>query len=82
MMQRGSSPGERGMQEAVLRMATDFSTRALTRCSKACITSIKSSAPTDSEQACLENCFMKHTALFSEGLKKMSDMMKEGSGPQ
>ncbi len=83
-MQRGGDMQmDRGMMEVMMRMSTEFSTRALAKCSKYCVTNVKSATPTETEQTCLQNCFMKYMSAFGEGMKKMSEMMSGGSeGPQ
>ena len=65
--------------EFIMKISMDFTARAVTRCSKACVTSIKSPIPTDAERSCVEYCVAKHTKLFGEGLSLISKM---GQGPQ
>lgn len=56
----------------LLKISMDFTAKAVQRCSKACVASVKTATPTDMEKACLENCVAKHTKLFGEGLQIIS----------
>ena len=54
--------------EFMLKISMEFTARAMQRCSKACITNIKTPVPTEAEKMCIETCIAKHTRLFGEGL--------------
>ena len=63
--------------ELLLKLSMEFNAKAMVRCSKACVTSVKSAAPTDAERTCMENCLARHAKAIHEGLTIMSNM---GSG--
>ena len=81
-MQRQEGGVDMATASFLMKMSTDFTARTIVRCSKACITTSKSAVPTESEKTCMQHCFTRHMALFGEGLKKMTEMMSQSSGPQ
>eukprot|EP00830_Metopus_es_P015067 TRINITY_DN4213_c0_g1_i1.p1 TRINITY_DN4213_c0_g1~~TRINITY_DN4213_c0_g1_i1.p1 ORF type:complete len:121 (-),score=29.92 TRINITY_DN4213_c0_g1_i1:11-352(-) len=55
--------------ELFMKISTDFTTKAMKKCSMACIKELRSGEPSSTEKVCMDACMEKHTKLFSEGMK-------------